>query len=289
MNELSKYFSQNHVKVVVVFGDVNSTLAGAMAASFLNLFVVHIEAGLRSFNRSMPEERNRVLVDHLSNLLVTTEPSAIDNLFREGIAGKAHFLGNTMIDTLVHFLPVFREMKTYDQFNLKKNKYVLATVHRQENVESKQRLTKIINGLSAVQRMNDVSVIIPLHPRTRAALLKHRILTGHLHLVPPQGYLEMMNLVFNCGVLITDSGGLQEESSYLGVPCITIRTETERPITIRSGTNTLLPPTAKEFVTELIKCVCVKLGVRKKRLELLRGLMGDGKTSNKVATMLMAI
>lgn len=286
---LSKYFTDNKVKVAVVFGDVNSTLAGAMAASFLNIFTVHVEAGLRSFNHAMPEERNRILVDHLSALLITTEPSAMDNLFREGIAGKAYFLGNTMMDTLVHFLPIFREMDTYKTYNLTKGRYVLVTVHRQENVDCKKRLTKIINGLHGVQTMNDIPVIVPLHPRTQGALTRFSLSTRHMTILPPQGYLEMMNLVLNCGVLVTDSGGLQEESSYLGVPCITIRTETERPITVHRGSNVILRPTTKEFVPKLINLVCTKLGTRKHRLGVLRRLMGEGKTADKIATMLMAI
>lgn len=146
-----------------------------------------------------------------------------------------------------------------------------------------------MNALNAVHSMNHTPVLFPLHPRTKGALDRFKISTASLSLLPPQGYLQMMNLVDNCGVLITDSGGLQEESSYLGVPCITIRTETERPITIEKGSNVLLPPTGKEFVNKLVDLVCVKMGTRKNRLSSIRKLMGEGKSSMKIAKLLMSV
>ncbi len=235
---------------VVVAGDVNSTLACSLVASKKNVAVAHIEAGLRSFDRSMPEEINRLLTDQLADLLYTTERSAHANLEREGISGeRVHFVGNLMIDALRAALPKavpanellrragVSELRGGDQAG-----YAAVTLHRPSNVDDEQTLSHIVSILGEVgQRM---PVIWPLHPRTRTNIEKFG-LSGLMQrqsiaCLPPLGYLEMVGLLRDAALVLTDSGGVQEETTALGVPCLTMRSNTERPITVDEGTNTLV-------------------------------------------------
>lgn len=232
---------------VVVPGDVNSTLACALVASKLGVKVAHVEAGLRSFDRTMPEEINRVLTDHLADMLFTTEQSGNDNLQREGIPSeKIHFVGNTMIDTLVRLLPKTqgRWPDMCRRFGLTPNqRYILVTLHRPSNVDNPATLREIMKALYEVGR--EARVIFPVHPRTR-----HRIVALELdvpnmqsfnvQLVEPFGYLDFLTLEARASLVLTDSGGIQEETTYLGVPCLTVRPNTERPITVTKGTNRLV-------------------------------------------------
>ncbi len=227
---------------VVVPGDVNSTLAAALVASKLGISVAHVEAGLRSGDRTMPEEINRVLTDHLADLLFTTEPSGNAHLAQEGIpAAKIRYVGNVMIDSLVRLLP--RAEASWPELRAKlglAQRYVLVTLHRPSNVDDSATLAEVLAALTEIA--GDVQVVFPVHPRTRARIAEAGLAdhTRGLLLTEPLGYLEFLALEKHAAVVLTDSGGVQEETTYLGVPCLTARPNTERPITITAGTNQLV-------------------------------------------------
>jgi UDP-N-acetylglucosamine 2-epimerase (non-hydrolysing) len=230
---------------VVVVGDVNSTLAAALTASKMGIRVAHVEAGLRSFDRTMPEEHNRVVTDHLADLLLTPSKDADANLAREGIdPERIRLVGNVMIDTLVRLLPVAQERwpDMSRQLGLEQRGYALVTLHRPSNVDSPATLRAIMADLATLAE--SMPVIFPVHPRTRARLkaLGTDGANGFIKMVESLGYLDFLSLQANARLVVTDSGGLQEETTYLGVRCITVRQNTERPITIERGTNTLAPP-----------------------------------------------
>lgn len=222
---------------VIVYGDVNSTLAASLVCAKLLIPVAHVEAGLRSFDRSMPEEINRLLTDQIADLLFTPSEEAVANLLREGIrADKVHFVGNVMIDTLLKCLSLARQLPP-DRYP---PHFALVTLHRPSNVDDSAALEAIMTALARISQR--LPVIFPVHPRTRQRItdlapLEH---STHFHLVEPLGYLEFLNLEQHATVVITDSGGVQEETTFLGVPCLTLRENTERPITVSLGTNILV-------------------------------------------------
>ncbi len=226
--------------VVLVVGDVNSTIACSLVAAKKLIPVVHVEAGLRSRDRSMPEEINRVLTDQISSLLFTTEPEAEQNLLKEGIASdRIEFVGNVMIDTLLYNLP---RAVPYSQTLGSEDKFGLVTLHRPSNVDDSSVLSKLIQSLILIQ--NRLPLVFPLHPRTEAQLRKFDLLealeSSGIRILPPQGYLQMLGLMKGASLVLTDSGGIQEETTALGVACITLRETTERPITLNEGTNVLV-------------------------------------------------
>jgi UDP-N-acetylglucosamine 2-epimerase (non-hydrolysing) len=224
--------------LVVVPGDVNSTLAAALTAAKLQIPVAHIEAGLRSFDRTMPEELNRIVTDQLSDLLFIHSPEAVENLRAEGIAEeRAHLVGNTMIDTLVALEERFRAAGAATGLGVEPESYVLVTLHRPALVDG-PLLPETIAKLAALAQ--EMPVVFPVHPRTRAQMESIEAEHPGLLLCDPLGYLDFLSLVADAGAVLTDSGGIQEETTYLGVPCFTLRDNTERPITISAGTNTLL-------------------------------------------------
>lgn len=226
-------------QAVLVVGDVNSTIACALVAAKRGVRVIHVEAGLRSYDRSMPEEINRVLTDQISDLLFTTEKSALANLQREGIdPARVEFVGNVMIDTLYrnleHAVPATQTLGTEVM------QYAVLTLHRPSNVDDAFTLSAMLDAVGEINLR--LPVVLPLHPRTRGNIEKFGLtakLDG-LHVLPPLGYLEMLGLMRNARLVLTDSGGIQEETTALGVPCLTLRENTERPITIAEGTNTLV-------------------------------------------------
>jgi UDP-N-acetylglucosamine 2-epimerase (non-hydrolysing) len=229
----------------VVFGDVNSTLACALAAVKLQVPVVHVEAGLRSYDRSMPEEINRLVTDQLSDLLLTTEAGAVENLRREGIAGeKVRFVGNVMIDTLFFNLPAARERQTAGRLGLGERSYGLVTLHRPSNVDDPGTIGRLLDLLAELAAR--LPLVFPVHPRTREAARRagaeERLTVdpGGLLCLEPQPYLDTLSLLAGAKVVLTDSGGLQEESSALRVPCLTLRETTERPSTVELGTSRLV-------------------------------------------------
>ena len=230
-----------HPDLVLVAGDVNSTIACALVAVKLGVPVAHVEAGLRSFDRTMPEEINRLLTDQISDLLFTTEASGGENLLREGISSdKIHFVGNTMIDTLLAHRARAAALNIPASLDVEPGGYGLLTVHRPSNVDDPMAFDRVLQGVSEVAR--DVPILFPVHPRTRpriansprAARLEQ---SGRLRLMDPLGYLEFVGLMESSRVVLTDSGGIQEETTILGVPCLTLRENTERPITVSNGTN----------------------------------------------------
>ena len=226
--------------VVLVPGDVNSTMAAAIAAAKLEIPVGHIEAGLRSFDRTMPEELNRVVADALSTLLFTHSPEARDNLVAEGRPEKGiHYVGNTMIDTLVAMRDRIESLDAPGRHGLNRGRYLAVTLHRPALVDG-PLLETALRQLEAISK--ELEVVFPVHPRTRASIEARGIAAGAtgLRMFEPVGYLEFLSLVAGAAGVITDSGGVQEETSALGVPCFTLRDTTERPITVELGTNTLL-------------------------------------------------
>lgn len=234
---------------VLVVGDVNSTIACALVATKLHIPVIHVEAGLRSGDRSMPEEINRILTDQLSDLLFTTEAEALDNLQREGIAAdKVHFTGNVMIDTLQfnlqHAVPAAKTIASKGFANEAAfvDGYGLVTLHRPANVDDEIVLRRLLEVLAEISC--ETPLLFPIHPRTRGCIesagLQGLVEKSNIMTLEPQGYLEMLGLMKDARVVLTDSGGIQEETTALGVPCITLRENTERPITVSQGTNTIV-------------------------------------------------
>lgn len=226
--------------LVIVGGDVNSTLAAALAAAKLNIPVAHVEAGLRSFDRSMPEELNRIVTDHLSTLLLTTEASANENLHREGIIpDQIHFVGNCMMDTLLRHVDAALNGMPWRAFGLEPRSYVLVTLHRPANVDTPDALGELLGALNTLAEQ--CPILFPIHPRSRERLTRFGLTVAPgLRLCEPLPYLQFLGLMARAALVLTDSGGVQEETTMLNVACLTLRENTERPATITSGTNRLI-------------------------------------------------
>ncbi len=238
MERLEPLLTDERPDLLLVPGDVNSTLAAALTAVKLDIPVAHIESGLRSWDREMPEEINRILTDQIADALYVHSEEAIGNLEREGIpAERIHFVGNTMIDSLVVVEDRFRPLESCRELGLEPGAFLLVTLHRPALVDG-PLLFESISALNLVAA--DVPVLFPVHPRTRARLTGEVEIAPSLHLVDPVGYLEFLSLEADAAAVLTDSGGIQEETTYLGVPCFTLRDNTERPVTVELGTNTLL-------------------------------------------------
>jgi len=240
MRRLEPLFRENRPDLVMVVGDVNSTMAAAIVATQLGIPVAHVEAGLRSFDRTMPEEINRILTDAISQFLFITEPSGMANLLSEGVPQeKIYPVGNVMIDTLLKFREKARRSTVLEQHGLEPAAYAVVTLHRPSNVDAPERLRDLYAVL--VELSHSLPVIFPVHPRTRLRLSE---MAGEpapgLLLVPPLGYLDFLRLMSEARLVLTDSGGIQEETTVLGVPCLTLRENTERPITVEQGTNRLI-------------------------------------------------
>lgn len=264
--------------LVIVYGDVNSTVAAALVCSKVQVPVAHVEAGLRSFDRSMPEEINRLLTDQVADLLFTPSQDADQNLLREGIAPeRIHFVGNVMIDTLIHL----RQRVLETDSAIIPSKYALVTLHRPSNVDDPEMLCRILTSLSEIS--SGVPVVFPCHPRTRRKIseLQFEPSTA-LHLLEPRSYLQFLRLQERATVVITDSGGIQEETTFLGVPCLTLRDTTERPITVSLGTNKLIGRHPERLPQE----VCAILAGKYKS-----GCvppLWDGRSANRIADFLCA-
>jgi UDP-N-acetylglucosamine 2-epimerase (non-hydrolysing) len=239
MERLEPVLEAERPDILLVPGDVNSTMAAALVAAKLSIPVGHIESGLRSFDRSMPEEVNRIVTDQVSNLLFTHSPEARDNLIREGCAAdRIRPVGNTMIDTLVAMRPRIRDLDIAGALGLARGEYLLVTLHRPALVDS----PLLADALAALRRTAaDIAVLFPMHPRTANAIVRQGLRPADgIRVLEPLGYMEFLSLLESAAGVLTDSGGIQEESTYLGVPCFTLRDNTERPVTCEMGTNTLL-------------------------------------------------
>ncbi len=240
---LSKLVAELSPDLIIVVGDVNSTVGSARAASKNKIKLAHVESGLRSFDNTMPEEINRIETDELSDFLFVTEPSGMDNLRKEKIRGEYFLVGNVMIDTLYRMLPKIDNSDYLESLDLTNKDYIVSTFHRPSNVDKKEDLEKIVKFIEEVTKTT--TLVIPIHPRTKSKLKEFRFLdkletNKNLKLTGPLGYVEFIKLVKNSRCVVTDSGGIQEETTYLKVPCITMRENTERPVTITEGSNFLV-------------------------------------------------
>jgi len=265
--------------LVIVAGDVNSTSACAIDAVKLHIPVAHLEAGLRSFARSMPEEINRILTDAISNYLLTPSIDGDENLLAEGVSkDKIFFVGNIMIDSLMQYQNKAKNSDILDRIDVKDD-YALITLHRPSNVDNKEGLLTILNAFEEISK--SISLIFPIHPRTTKQIqtfeLEEKVKKmKNLHLVPPVGYYDFLKLQMDAKFILTDSGGIQEESTYFGVPCLTLRPNTERPITITQGTNTLVKLETDDIINEAKKILSgnIKKGSIPK--------YWDGKTAERI-------
>ncbi|MEP7147172.1 MAG: UDP-N-acetylglucosamine 2-epimerase (non-hydrolyzing) [bacterium] len=252
MVEFEKILLKEKPDLVLIYGDVNSTTAAALVSSKIlndkgrSVPLAHIESGLRSFDRTMPEEINRMISDILSDYLFVTEPAGLVNLKREGIDDhKVFFVGNTMIDSLKFYLKKISKSEILNELCISKKNYVLATVHRPSNVDSKENLKKIINIFKNINYINrDLDIVFPVHPRTLKMIDKLKLKNSfeeiiNLIITEPLGYLDFLKLTYNAKFILTDSGGIQEEATYLKIPCLTLRENTERPVTSETGTNVI--------------------------------------------------
>jgi UDP-N-acetylglucosamine 2-epimerase (non-hydrolysing) len=280
--------------LVVVVGDVNSTLACSLVAAKLGIRVAHVEAGLRSFDRTMPEEINRTLTDQISDFLFVSEPSGLDNLRQEGCSeDKMYFVGNVMIDTLMHFRHKAARSATLDSMNLTDKAYILLTLHRPANVDSPEIFEKILLGLTEISQ--HLPIIFPSHPRTRKMISKFDLdkyfkypeapfpvdSPKGILLVDPLGYLDFLKMMTQAKIVLTDSGGIQEETTILGVPCLTLRKNTERPITVSDGTNMVVGTDPQKIVEETLKIL--RNGGKKGRVPK----FWDGETARRIVAVLL--
>ncbi len=290
MMRLEELMTARRPDLVLVYGDVNSTVAAAIVCAKLLIPVGHVEAGLRSFDRAMPEEINRLLTDQIADLLFTPSADGDENLLREGVAPeKIHLVGNVMIDTLVRLLPqaearwpALGSALQVESHALEAGRYALATLHRPSNVDEPEKLRSIVQTLREIAA--DLPVVFPVHPRTRGRIndLKLTCESEQLRLIEPVGYLDCLALQRYAALIITDSGGIQEESTFLGVPCLTMRENTERPVTITLGTNILVGQDTEQLRAEVMQILA---GNRK------RGAappLWDGHASERIADVINA-
>lgn len=264
--------------LLVVVGDVNSTLAASLAAAKLHIPIAHVEAGLRSGDLGMPEEINRILTDRLALFLLTPSPDGDENLRREGIPeARIHRVGNIMIDSLVRHLEAAEELRPLAELDLSPGGYALATLHRPGNVDDPDQLREIASAFATIaERM---PVVLPLHPRTAERISRFGVDFGATRLLEPVGYLTMLALQKSAAVVLTDSGGIQEETTVLGVPCLTLRPSTERPITISEGTNRLIPERSREQILGAFE------DTLKNPPAATRPELWDGRTAQRIADL----
>lgn len=285
MIEFEKVCIREQPDLVIVVGDVNSTIAATLVATKLGIKTAHIEAGLRSFDRTMPEEINRIATDSICDYLFVTEESGVRNLLKEGhSAEQIFFVGNTMIDSLVFILPQIERSKIIQALGLDAKDFALMTLHRPSNVDDKDQLGQIIDVIEFV--CNKLILVLPLHPRTRKNIENFGLLPRlqnieNLLLTEPLGYLDFVKLMKLAKFVITDSGGVQEETTFLGIPCITMRTTTERPVTCEIGTNMLVVPQKDK----LIEAINLILKSNKKNYRI--PPLWDGKTAQRIADIIL--
>ena len=281
MRRLEPVLLQRNPHMVLVVGDVNSTLAGTLVSAKLGIPVAHVEAGLRSFDRTMPEEINRVVTDSLSTYLFASEPSGVKNLRAEGVSEEQiYFVGNVMIDTLLRFRDQAATSTILQTLGLLPKSYAVATLHRASNVDDPLLLGSLMEVLTELA--DRMPLVFPVHPRTRKQLERHNIDCGKVLLSQPLGYLDFLHLNANARLVLTDSGGVQEETTILQVPCLTLRTSTERPATIEQGTNKLVgvePAAIRHAIDETLNS---PVPVER------RPDLWDGRASTRVADVLEA-
>jgi len=273
---IEKTLKKEKPDVVLVQGDTNSTLAGALAAAKLQIKVGHVEAGLRSYDQTMPEEVNRVLADHCSDYLFAPTEQSKKNLLDEGIAEKKiSVVGNTVVDAIIQNREIANHKRnTLNHLDLTEKNYFLVTVHRQENVDNKKRFSNILEGLQKVKNEFDIPVVYPVHPRSKKQMEQFGLQPNTIRLIDPVDFLSFLQLESNAKLVLTDSGGLQEETCVFGVPCVTLRDNTERPETLEAGSN-ILAGTDSNKILE-----CTKMMLAKKNSW--KNPFGDGNTSRRI-------
>lgn len=277
-----KELLENPADLVLVVGDVTSTMACAIVAKKLNIKVAHVEAGIRSFDLTMPEEINRMVTDSITDYFFTTSTFANKNLKDAGIEdSRIHFVGNVMIDTLLVNMPRFSEPEIFGQLGLQQGQYIMMTLHRPANVDQGEKLKKLIDTI--ISNVQGLPVIFPIHPRTAKIFLDLGIAAENLHIIDPLGYLEFNYLVKHCRAVITDSGGITEETTVMGVPCLTLRDNTERPETVEEGTNMLVgtnPDNVKPALDSLFSGNWKKGGIPQ---------LWDGNAAERIVDVLTSI
>ena len=283
MIEFEKVLLKEKPDLIIVVGDVNSTIACSLTASKLGIKIAHVEAGLRSFDRSMPEEINRILTDSISDYLFVTEKSGLANLEKEGIPKeKIFFVGHVMIDSVINYLSKADSSNILDDFSLLPFSFCLVTLHRPSNVDNNKQLNRLIDLLNSLA--SKVKIVFPIHPRTRKNLDSFGLLptlNKDVILTDPIGYIDFLALMKNAKLILTDSGGIQEETTYLGIPCVTLRTTTERPITTEIGTNYLIGDDlnkAKEICMQILSGNAKKGSIPEK---------WDGKAAERIVKILL--
>lgn len=282
MLALENELRQNPPEMVIVFGDVNSTMAAAVTANKLILKLAHVEAGLRSFDRTMPEEHNRIVTDLLSDFLFTPSRDADENLSNAGVSkDRIYFVGNIMVDSMLRLRPKAESLHTWETYGLAPGSYGLITLHRPSNVDSVVELNEIVSALLEIRK--ELPLLFPIHPRSRKQLEQNGLLEhlekGKIQVLEPLGYLEFLSLMTKAKLVLTDSGGIQEETTVLGIPCLTVRNNTERPITITRGTNRLVGTKKSKILSGFWETVDTPVG--NAQLEL-----WDGKTGLRIAEIL---
>jgi UDP-GlcNAc3NAcA epimerase len=279
LSKIEEVLMSESPDAVLVYGDTNSTLAGALAAAKLHIPVFHIEAGLRSFNKKMPEEVNRILTDHISSLLFSPTQTSIDNLKNEGVVDSVHNVGDVMYDAVLYNTKLAEDKVDISSYGVKSKEYVLATIHRAENTDDKERLQAIFESLNKL----DKTVILPLHPRTEKKLkdfkLYHLVESSNvIKVIEPVSYLEMLLLESNAYAIVTDSGGVQKEAYFMKVPCFTLRDQTEWVETVDIGWNTLVDPVKMDLN------ILINTPHTAKYVE---NIYGDGNASRAIVEIIM--
>ena len=277
LERIEEVLRRNKPDLVMVYGDTNSTLAGALAAAKLHIPVGHVEAGLRSFNRKMPEEINRVVTDHLSQLLFCPTDKSVANLAKEGITSGVHQVGDVMYDSVLFYSNLAEKLSPImSQLALQKKSFYLATVHRAENTDTPQRLENIITALGRLE----APVVVPLHPRTSKNLEEHKVVIGeNVRIIPPVSYLDMLILEKNARIILTDSGGVQKESFWFKVPCVTLRDETEWVELIEAQYNQVVGADKQNIIAAVDKA---ELMIKTGKLETTPELYGDGFSAESI-------
>ena len=276
MAKLEAIMAEKKPDIIIVFGDTNSTLAGVLAASKLNIPIIHIEAGLRSYNRGMPEEINRIVADHVSKYLFAPTQNAVDILKQEGLKKNTFFTGDIMVDTMVNNIEIaLKKSRIISELKLENRKYNLLTLHRNYNVDNTNKLEYILNQLGQLEDQ----IIFPVHPRTRKMLTKTYVVPENIKMIEPQGYLDFITLENFSKRIITDSGGIQKEAYILKIPCITLRTETEWIETVEEKWNLLLNPLDKMIASKILNFTTPKKqqnifgkNVTEKMVKIINGL-----------------
>lgn len=279
MRELEGTLTSTRPSLVLVVGDVNSTLSAALTAAQMHIPVAHVEAGLRSFDRRMPEELNRIITDSISDYLFVSEQSGVANLLAEGVnRSRIYSVGNVMIDTLLRFRKKAARSHVLNDLGLTPGAYAVATLHRPSNVDDPVRLAEMVNALNEISTL--APVVFPVHPRTRKRIDEFGLSLEHLVLSDPLGYLDFLHLMSNARLMVTDSGGIQEETTILGIPCLTTRENTERPITITHGTNQLVGIDSAEIVG------AARRALRVEKPAMPAPDLWDGHASERIADVL---